>query len=461
MNDRIDSAKVTNRSFSIYYLTFTIIVITMYIISYTSDNDYSELYNFEGILIFCLSLYILICSIDSIRKRGINACNLFFGVFYLCLMVNTFNISLLQQPKTLIDLYFYFTGPLLFGLFLHIGEKANRLRNIKLKFPSILDTRVTAAILLFAYYALSVYTFFTVGIKLFHSQSLGYNRAVNDNLFVIPGISGIVNTLFYCLLIYSSHVKRGYRYVIIISIFTISGLLDFSRGNIMRIFIFIFVGYAYSQRERLVTRRNIRRAIISILVILAAFVILGNFRQHSNSFYFNINTYLLGKTNNEFINWIFGYVALSFDTLKLTIAEPPTKTLSALMMTIHRLFGNYPKVVEYLEVFRNRNLGSTFNSSTFLSPFISDMGVYYFIEVIIVGIVYGMLISICKTYRLKGVYYYILVLIVLTVFGNYLVNYQYTLPLIIILPLLCSKSNPIQIALPEFIYNLVLRVSSR
>ncbi|MBU3104461.1 O-antigen polymerase [Clostridium gasigenes] len=418
----------------IYYIFIALICITAYSIFYLMGQDN---YNIQGLIIFILSLLSMICGIESMRKFGFKANNLFQIVYFFCLMLNTFNISALQKPKTIIDIYYFFTGAYIMVFFLYIGEKGYLSTKYKINIPKIFNSNNIIIGLLIVYYTGYIYKFSQTGIKLFSNTALRY---LDDSIYVIPGVSGMLNLICWILLMYLPNTNKINKAIIIPSIIIMSGILDFSRGNVMRICIFLLVDYILRKGKNILNKKYIKKVLIISTIIIMVFVGLGELRQKDSSNVFSISNILYSKVNNEYFNWIYSYSAINFDVLKLTIDSNSFGYPTALLIPIIRIVSGSDTIISYYEVFAERALNG-FNASTFLSPFVADGSLLYIIEIIIFAILIGFIIGFTKKYNLRGVYIFIMTMLVLTVFGNYILNPNYLFSMVVAIILLIFSSN--------------------
>jgi len=78
-------------------------------------------------MIYIVSFIVFLYAVYSIKEKNINSYNIFLFGFFIALFLNTLNASTKQLEKELIDMYYYFLGPLLVASMLYFFE------NLKIK----------------------------------------------------------------------------------------------------------------------------------------------------------------------------------------------------------------------------------------------------------------------------------------------------------------------------------------
>lgn len=418
---------------------FTPPIIILFYLIY-SNVMVSENFNGPNFLILLLSLIIFIFSVDSIKRNGIKSYNLFSAIYFLFLLLNTFNFSDLQLPKSLTDIYYFFTGPILFSLFLYLGEKINFRKGKIVKFFPLFNIEMVVVLVWIIYLFCNIYIYMTVGFRLLSDDLLRYQ---DKSEYIVPGFSGLVGLTLWTLVIMIPHVKKRLSIPIIFSIILISGVLQFSRGNIFRVFLFLLLYFIITRRKDLFKRKFVIAIMVLIIVGSFLFAAFGDYRQYDSGNSFNISTLLESNIDVGVIDWIFAYSAINFDVLKLFINNnEPTYYPASILKPIERLItGNNEIELIASEVSKVSLNG--FNASTFLSGFIIDFGPLYIIEVMLLGFILGVFISILNKFGYTGIYVFILTLITMTVFGNYFTSpvFLYAIVVSFLLFLFSGKEN--------------------
>ena len=146
---------------NLFILLITIIYIFLFIFCnvFLPNGDFSV----TNVIISSLSFFISIFALKKLRK-GLFASNMFLLFFYIGLALNGLELSLLQNKKEVIDIYFFFCGPLVFYIILSFIEKV---RIKKVNFYKIKVNGNYFAISIFLIYLLlRIIIFKKTGIKL-------------------------------------------------------------------------------------------------------------------------------------------------------------------------------------------------------------------------------------------------------------------------------------------------------
>lgn len=412
-----------NIRFKKSYLTFNIMLMYVFLFCYIICYAFfkSSNFNLVNFTIFILSSFIVSVSLYSIEKKGINAYNLFFFVFFFFLMLNTYNISNLQKEKTLMDLYYYFVGPLVFGGCIFIFENINFLKEYNWRKIRLFNPNKLVLGALIVYIICYIYIYSITGIRLFGGEML----STDSQQYVVPGVSGVVALLFWVLLIYVPHINRSMQISVVASVILFQGILNSKRGELVRILLFLGIYYMLKRGKKLFNRKIITRLLIMILGLILIFTITGEYRQSlrmgDSGINFSMNDLSRSNIENKAINWLYTYTALNFDVLSVSIMQEPKNSMEAISIPIKRIMGGSSAVENYYDQLNSEGL-SGFNATTFLFGYIRDLGVLYVFEIIFLGIFVGFVIALSKKHNFVGLYTYILLLTLLTIFGDYYFN---------------------------------------
>lgn len=414
---RIETASF-KKSHGISYpgLSLKILIIPICIILYfILSNDTENKYNIPNILIFCISLMICLWSVNDIIKKNIMSYNLFLLIFYFFLLWNTLNISSLQFKKEFSDLYFYFAGPLLFSMFLFLGERVP-VKKIKISHDNLNKNANLLILIIFIFYILISYYIYTqVGFRIFSDKLIKYSKGAE---YAVPRFSGLAFTLMWTMIIFIPKVKTYLMVLITTSTIMISGILQFKRGNIFRIILFLFIYYCYRNRETLFKKKNM----ITIVLILSSTVYLfgyiGDLRQFDYANIFDIKAIMQSKYDSNTLNWLYSYTAMNFDVLKTYFDSDPTYIPYDLILPFMNLLGYEEQISKYYDSMGTTYLGIS-NASPFLTGFINDYGNLYILEMAIFGFLVCMLLFIIRMLQFTGLYVLVQMFIVLTFTGNY------------------------------------------
>ncbi|KAI4443426.1 hypothetical protein C824_005961 [Schaedlerella arabinosiphila] len=361
-------------------------------------------------------------AMSNISTVGIKADNLFFLVFYGIVYLNQFDISQYQLPKDTQDFYYLSIGPILFGFFLRLSEsrKKNRIDQYNEGGRKKSNGWKYIAI---AYIVIMGYLYSKTGIRFFSGGF--YSGQETD--YIVPGLSGISYILSYMLLMQTPNMQRKEKILIVGMLVMTQGVFGVHRGEMMRIFIYIFISYMCSKKENLINKKNISKIIVVLLVLVIFFGVVGNYRQ--NTIYeaenaittFSITKKIKSRIDSSIINWIYAYTAINIDVLKASISMIPSNKnvkIEFVFLPLDRLINGNSSVEEYYSRIDFGGI-SGINATTFLEPYIYDMGKLFFVELLIAGIVYSLFLIYSKKYS-RGTYYFIIMLISLTVFGDYM-----------------------------------------
>lgn len=360
-----------------------------------------DLYN---VIIAILSLVIVCISSLSIRRKGIKSYNILFFMFFLCLFVNTLKLSYLQKEKTLLDIYYFFIGPLVFCLPLYIADRS-KITMHSFSLPIITINQIFC-IFLSSYILLKLYISSIVGWRI--ESLLDSTYLIDGDTMAVPGFTGLALSLQWLLLMLSPYVKKKFKYIFIISLI-IFAFLHVKRGDIMRMFVFYFIYYLYNNFKNHSFRYIFKRSIIVIIVVLSVFVFLGNLRQDARGGGGSEVVELLEfKVDNIPLAWVYSYFAINYDVFKLYYDVPPTYKFSAILNTFAGEEQNL----------YNRNYNG-FNASTFLTQFVIDFGTFFFIELFFFAVIISMLTYVSRILYLNSLYVFICGILFLFPFGNY------------------------------------------
>ena len=422
---------------NLFILLITIIYIFLFIFCnvFLPTGDFSV----TNIIISSLSFFIFIFALKKLRK-GLFASNIFLLFFYIGLALNGLELSLLQNKKEAIDIYFFFCGPLVFYIILSFIEKV---RIKKVNFYKIKVNGNYFAISIFLIYLLlRIIIFKKTGIKL-----LDQNFLMQDNdLYSISGLSGLCSTLMLVSLMLMHEGGKIYRIVVTIIIILFECFFMVSRGQIIKIGTFLFM-YLLNCNKEIFLYSNIKLKntikiklfflffLLTILSILI-FVYFGEIRQSIRTcgIYSIINVTKV-KIKSTSLAWLYSYYPLNYDVLRMyylngisCLGYPST-----LLMPVVRLVFNNPQLYKEMMVSTSSINLNGFNAATFLSNYVNDLGYLYFIELSILALYIGFLEKLSIMYRCVGLQTYILMLVTLFVFGDYSMGAYYVLAALIVI----------------------------
>lgn len=380
---------------------------------YQSSPNFLNPYNF---IIFILASAICFFSFVDIRKHGIRAHNLFLFTFYVFLFWNTSNLGGIQLEKEAIDVYYYFFGPLIFAgmLWVFCTLKVRQMDDL-VKFK--LDPNLLALILLSIFVLVKLYIGSVVGYRI---ESVEAGFLEEGDKFSVPGFTGIATVLQWTLVMLMPHIKR--KYIVLILVFVIVfAFLHVKRGDISRIFVFMIVWFFFV-KVRQKNYFSFKRMIVISSVFLSfslIFAEFGEWRRSNQLAKSIIQTYLDSKSESIVLNWTYSYTSIGYDIMK--ISDDMAHPYFPYGITFPYLDQGSFQMKNYTAEQEKANING-FNAGTFLSLFIHDYGILYFLEIILFGFLVGLLILITRMFNFFGIYCMVLTLLVFCFFGNYFIN---------------------------------------
>lgn len=392
---------------------------------YTVAVPWSSLHPVH-LLIFLFAETLAIFGLESARKKGVNLSNLFMLCFFTVMAMNCLMLSKLQVEKEITDIYYYFWGPILFAAILYIGEKpVRRIRHFNFK----LNIQMVALGMWVLYCLFQIYMFSVTGIRFFSNDWM-MNQSTN---YVIPGVTGLMNMFMWSALMMLPNVKwKRLKALIIISTLVFC-LLSAQRGDALRVGVFVIVQSIHRMRKRIFTRKNLRLILILLLVCIIGFSVWGNYRQRQRGWTsaITVGTILASHVENDTLNWLYAYTGMNFDVLKqIYIDGEPTGEIIELFIPIIYLTQGSAAVEEHYNRIVTSGING-WNASTFLGYFIGELGGFYFISVVVLGIIVAVLSRLCRSASFRGGYDFLMMITAFTPFGNYYLKTNYFFSLIV------------------------------
>lgn len=402
-----------------------------YILFMFLDTNYGM--TWINIVIFAFSSALVFWGIYDITKQGVNCSNVFLITFFFALSLNNLNISIFQVEKNLEDIYYYFFGPLIFYLMILKNEKI--VHNLKLRPLVRVNPNYIGLLIWFIYCFLFIRLINETGIR-FVSDDWGSIASVN---YRIAGLSGLINILNWLLLMLMPEVKDRYKILFAITTFTCSVLMA-KRGDGMRVLLFCIMYLCMNYGKKLLINKNLIKIGVVISCVLVLFSIWGNYRQIQRGWqsYMTIGIVLGSKIENDVFNWLYGYTGMNFENLKqLYIDNVYTYEIKEIFLPIIRIVEGTSGLESYYEEYATYGLGG-FNAVPFTAHFIRELGPFYFISVLLLGVIIISFINLGKILEIKGLHVFLMMLMGFSFFGNYFLNisYFYSMVAIIIVYLL-------------------------
>lgn len=373
-------------------------------------------FNVNNFVIYVLSACICFYSFWDIKKHGVKPHSLFLFVFYIFLFWNTSNLVGIQLEKTPKDVYYYFFGPIVFTFILWLGFhlKVPNLSDI-VKFK--IDANLMSLILLGIFILIKLYVGTKVGYRI-ESVDAGYLES--GEKYTLPGFTGVSTVLQWTLVMLIPHIKKTYIVIILVSIILFA-FLHVKRGDISRVFVFL-ITYFFVEKLKEKGYFSLKKTVLIAIVLLLFLYIFAEFGEwrRSNQIAESIIKQLLqSRSDSIVLNWIYSYTTIPYDILKIfdEMDHPyfPYGLVSEFVDTQSYEYKDYILQEERANI-------SGYNAGTFLSMFIHDFGVFYFIEVIFFGIGVAVLIILTRMFNFLGIYFMILTMLFFSFFGNYLTS---------------------------------------
>lgn len=381
--------------------------------------------NYVNILFFFISLSVSIYAINDINKNGVATRNLFLLVWFVFLGINNINLSNLQVEKSLFDGYYFIIGPLVFSLFLSTNIK---IRKICIDSHINIPISIIALIISILYLIGQAYIIYRTGARFFASDWI-----FGSEKYVIPGLSGIVVSLKWLSFMLFPEIRNRIVKFLVVACGISSSLLSAKRGDVMRIMIFLLLYFLFVNGNKGIRKSMVVKTLAVILLIVVVFTLLGNYRQYRRGWTKDDtqSKMIESRIDNEYLSWLYGYSSIDFDVLKQIYIDAdnhPYVMMEVFRPIIRVIKGN--EEIEKLEENMKTHGLNGYNASTFLAPFVYEMGAMYILSVIILGIIIGAINIICCSSDLKGGVVYLAFLNVLAIFGNYYLEPSFLFPLI-------------------------------
>jgi hypothetical protein len=379
------------------------------IIVFDSINKYNPV-NF---LLYWVSFLFFLYSVYSIKEKNINSYNIFlFGIF-IALFLNTLNVSIKQFEKDLYDLYVFLVGPILVFIVLYVFEKIN-IKRISFKTYLKINSNTFYLFIIILYISIKLYTGLTMGFRVFEYGDI--TQIQSGEKFKISGLSGLAAVLQWMLLIFAPYVKRKYIFIGILSIVVFSGFFDVKRGDLVRVFIFFGIyWYFFNFKMNKIKIKSILLIFFMLMSFIYLFSLYGEYRLLERGGYEGIiKEYLGSRVDSILFSWIYSYLALNFDVLKLYFDFVP-------QYEITHFLNFFMHDIERTAIGMDTSI-SGFNAATFIIPYYLDLGNFYWLEMLLVFLIFGFLMIIVKKMNFIGLYLFLLMLLFLMLFGDYFVN---------------------------------------
>lgn len=374
-------------------------------------------FNGTNLFIVFVSAFAFVTGIIDLKKYGITISNVFRICFFGILILNSFNLSGLQREKTIIDAYYYLFGPILFAVAFKIYEKSPKVKILK---GFCVNADMIALVIVLLCVVTKLRIFLIVGFRVFSNS---WSTAQTEQ-FVMQGDSGVASMFMWLSLMMVPVIKRRWLKICAIAVPIMCAFLSASRGDFMRMAIYLLVLWIACYGSRFFSRKNIIKLSLIAVILIVLFSVWGSYRQQKRGWSEKTTMgYLLNsRTDNEVINWAYGYTGINFDVLKQEYIEGDiTNEFKALLVPLMRLTGGSSAVESYYKSVETKGLNG-FNASTFLANFVKELGMLYFIDIILLAMMIIVLDMLALSVRFVGGHLFIIMMTALTIFGNYYIN---------------------------------------
>ena len=186
----------------------------------------------------------------------------------------------------------------------------------------------------------------------------------------------------------------------------------------MRVSMFIILFFFVAKPKFQLSKKQILLFLLALVIVFGSFSFLGNYRQAARgSTNFEITEKINSRIDNDAINWVYAYSAFNFEVLNQTvISGTPTGEIKELVKPLTRLVNGNEAVAEDVTTSFGIN---GINATTFLSPFIREVGGWYFAEIAVLALIVGVIGRICSSLNFVGGYSFLCMLTALTIFTDY------------------------------------------
>lgn len=415
------------------YLNINIIIYFLLIIVYLTIAILNSNVDFFDAIIFVFAVSMVLFALNDLHLCGVNFTNVFAVSYFGALVLNSLRLSVFQEAKSFMDLYYFFLGPILFICIIRIFEKNTHRTEFKKIFKHsaiIIKSRYLSIMFLIIYIATKSIIFYYTGVRFFDDAWL----SSQSDKYVVPVLSGVNDIAMYLLLMQIPQIKNNkYKALLLVLVFVFSGVLMAKRGNMVRIFIYIFIYMLYSAKRKHIKKIKLS-SILLLMLAISGFAYFGNFRQEirgDGQVNETIASNLGVDLRSPVLNWMYAYIGLNHDVLKKFYYQYENNySLKSVFLPFGRLLYGNKWVEEFYNYYSTHGING-FNASTYLTYFIADWGELYFVVLIIFGLIIGLLIKGCMFLNYDGGIILLTSFGSLSFFGNYLINPAVFLSLLI------------------------------
>ena len=366
-----------------------------------------------NLVVAFLCIIFVLMGYNSMKTSGVKCYNLSFFFFFFCFLLNTTKLSIYQQDKTFDDIYYLIIGSLFFFFPIYFSEKC---KIKKWKHGNLFNITKLYFVFLVVYIATKIYISTIVGWRI--NSFLTSTFLVNGDSLSVPGYTGLAAVLQWTLLMMTPLLpkKKMFLGVIFVLALIVFSFLHVKRGDIMRMSVFFLILYLYRSFQVSSIRKTNKKQMLKVGLILSlilfVFIQFGNIRQEARGEEKNELVQLLGlKYNNNALAWVYGYFAINYDVVRLYYDVKNNNKPDALKGIIGGEEDNpYNKSI------------NGFNATTFLSPFIIDYGIWFFVELVIFTLIICFFLFFSKKLRHDSLYIFITSYVALFPFGNYFLS---------------------------------------
>lgn len=380
-------------------------------------RDYSI--GLKNIMIAGVALAISIAGFSDMARNGIRIHSTFLALFFLALFFNNFNLSATQASKSFGDAYFFILLPVAFVLMFIGADRKVRLdpndmrQGGKVSF-SFVDYAMVFIIV--AYVFLRVLSFEDTGLRFFTE---GFEAERSSEIGASGEGTGILTSLMWTIIMLLPCLKNKYVKWIAGLVIVLTCVFCLKRGVVIRVLLFFLCYLLILRGSFFFSRKGVLVLVLVALVGGYCFAVWGDARQMARGAAsdYSVSSVIESRIDNDFISWTYAYTALNFDVLKQCYIDGEvTGEFTELMKPVKRFVHG----AAMYDDDENANLPSLngFNASTFLGPFVRELGVFSIVSVLILGLLLRLLIQISSRVKAYGVYIMILSTVALAFFSN-------------------------------------------
>lgn len=398
-------------------LVIWLVCMTLYVAYVLFHLDYSL--GFVNVMIAGIAFAVFIYAVFDVSKNGLRVYTSFLVTYFIFLFFNNLNLSAMQVEKNLVDIYYFIFLPLVFTLpFASLDKRVDFRRGGESRRLesgiSFLDLVTIVLIVLYLYIRFT--SIEKTGLRFL---SPGFDAEVASEIGASGEGTGLSTCLMWTIIMLIPSVRNKYIKLFSMAIILFTCIFLLKRGSMIKV-LFFFVCYALVEIGPIrLSRKTFLIFLVIVLVGGYFFALWGDNRQKARgaSSDYSVSSVMRSRVDNDTISWIYAYTALNYDVLKqFAIDGEPTGEFKELLKPVNRLiYGN--QIYEETDFDFSQSLNG-FNSATFLTPFVKELGPYSMLSIVLLGFIIRLLIYFSATCNARGVYAMLVSNAGLAFFGN-------------------------------------------